>query len=572
MPHPAQHLLLRPTWLLLAALALPAAGPRAQLAYYSFGPGVVDAGDLTGTSVAFLGDVSGDGADDLVIGAPNDEDNGIDSGTVYVVTGGSPSQVVYEIHGAAGDNCGAAVANAGDVDGDGRDDFAVGFPGADTGVFPFVQHDVGRVRVYSGATGALIWTLTGPKQGGRFGSTVAGGRDTDGDGHCEILVGAPSWDVDEPANNGSNEGWAGLYWGDNGTLARAYVSTGAGDRLGSAVALLDSLDGDPRADVAIGSPGDDYLLGGLFLVLDGGRVDVYDGHSSALLFSRQGGFGDELGSSIARAGDTDADGVPEVLVGAPGHSADAGAAYLYEGGAGTLLGSFSGLGLTGGDRFGSAVAPLGDLDRDGHGDFAVGAPYGTGSIFSGYARIFSGATLSQYMFTAYGGTPGELFGSALAIGPGDPNGDGWPDLLAGRPYASTYGSAAGAASAFLFVQQQQNLGFQGPGSVGLSVVGTALSSGGQADLHVQGMKPLAPCWLVASPLLLKAPFKGGVLVPDPSVGALFAFVAGPTGLLYLPGLAGGGGPLDVAIQVIAKDAAQAKGYALSNAVNLHFLP
>jgi hypothetical protein len=562
---------LHPRLALLGVLSLLAAPLAAQAYVLGFGEQVADAGDLTGRAVAYLGDVNGDGDVELLVGAPNDEDGGVDSGTAYVVSTGYPQQILFEIHGAAGDNCGTAEANAGDLDGDGVNDFLVGFPGADVAVFPpFVyDEDAGKVRAYSGATGVVLLTLNGPQEGARFGEAVAGNKNAGSVGTPDILVGAPSWDVDEPGNPASNEGWAGLYRGDTGLLVQTYVGTGAGDTLGAAVALVEDLNSDNRDDVAIGSPGDNYLLGGLFLVVDGGRVDVYGGSSSLKLFTEQGSENTRLGTAIAPGGDTDADGVQELLVGAPGEE---GFAYLYEGGAGSFVASFTGLGQTAADAFGSAVAPVGDVNRDGHDDFAVGAPVDTGSTSSGYVRVYSGATLQPYLNTVFGAEGGELLGSAIAQGPGDVNGDAWPDVLVGRPYSNFEGTDSGFVAAFELVHHQPSLGFQGPGLGAIYMVGTELYSGGKADLGGLNMPSNAPCWLVASAFTDFLPFKGGILVPDVAAGALFAFQADVGGNVYVPNVPGGGGPFIVYVQMIVKDAAQAQGWALTNALAIEFLP
>lgn len=564
-----------PRAVLLGALSLLAAPLAAQNYILGFGEQVADAGDLTGRAVAYLGDINGDADVELLIGAPHDEDGGVDAGTAYVVSTGYPLQILYEIHGVAGDNCGAAVANAGDLDGDGVNDFLVGFPGADLPVFPPIVYDedAGRVRGYSGATGALLFTLSGPQEGARFGEALSANRDCNGDGVGEILVGAPSWDVDEPANPGSNEGWAGLYDGDSRSLLRTYVGTGAGDTLGAGLALVGDVSGDGRSDVAIGSPGDDYVLGGPFpvFIVDGGRVDLYNGWSASLWSTKSGGMNDRLGSAIAPAGDTDADGKLEFLVGAPGDGG-AGSAFLYEGWQGTLLGSFAGLGLTAADAFGSAVAPVGDVNRDGHDDFAVGAPASTLSPSSGYVRVFSGATLQPYLDTVFGAEAGELLGSAIAHGPGDVNGDGWPDVLVGRPCSDFEGTDSGFVAAFGLVHHQPDLGFQGPGLGAIYMVGTELYTGGKADLGGLNLPGHAPCWLVASASTEFLPFKGGILVPRISTGALFAFQADAGGNLYVPNVPGGGGPFIVYAQMIVQDPAQAQGYALTNALAIEFLP
>ena len=83
----------------LLAAGLLAAGASAQYqTIKAFGENIASAGDHTGMSVAILGDCDGDGIDDWIVGAPNDGDGGVDSGTAYVLTGGYYSNVLFEIH------------------------------------------------------------------------------------------------------------------------------------------------------------------------------------------------------------------------------------------------------------------------------------------------------------------------------------------------------------------------------------------------------------------------------------------------------------------------------------------
>ncbi|MFQ5694327.1 MAG: integrin alpha, partial [Nitrospinota bacterium] len=105
---------------------------------------------------------------------------------------------------------------------------------------------------------------------------------------------------------------------------------------------------------------------------------------------------DELGSSVAAAGDVDGDGFADVIVGAPlanpGLHADAGSAFVFSGASGKRLLRLDG--LLSGDALGSSVAGAGDVDGDGFADLIVGAPLAdpNGNADSGSAFVFSGAT------------------------------------------------------------------------------------------------------------------------------------------------------------------------------------
>ena len=538
----------------------------------ALGENIADAGDLTGYSVCILDDLDGDGIDDWIVGAPNDEDGGTDSGTAYVVTGGYYSNIIWEIHGSTGDNLGTVVASAGDVDKDGKGDFIVSAPGDDN-ILP-LQFDVGRVRVYSGATGTVLFSFSGPKAGARLGDAAAGGKDVNGDGFPDILVGAPSWDVDLSVSSTSNEGYAAVYNGKSGALLKSFTGTGAGDTLGYAVSLVGDLNGDNRCDYAIGSPGDDFILGGPFplIVINGGRAEVYSGSNHALLFSKSGGMGDQLGSAIGAAGDTDGDGIAEMLVGEPHDAADLGAAHLYEGAAGTFLHTFVGLGYGMPEYFGTSVAPVGDINKDGHDDIAIGAPMTDSSVYGGYTNVYSGATYDLLVPTLNGSYPGECAGLALSPTTGDLNGDGWVDLLTSWPYNDGEGSASGIAIGYHFLTFQPNLGFEGPGISYFEMYGTELFSGGQGDMRLTYAAGNSQAWLMVSIFQAFSAFKGGILVPNAANSLLIPFVTDPIGKVVIPGIPGGGGYLIVYSQFLIKNAAYPQGWGLSNALAVELLP
>jgi len=557
---------------LLAAGAL-ASPAGAQNVIKAFGEQWADGGDVTGYSVSILDDVDGDGIDDWIVGAPHDEDNGVDSGTAYVLTGGYYTNVLFEIHGGAGDNLGTRVASAGDVNKDGKDDFIVTAPGTDN-LFPFFQQDVGRVRVYSGATGTVLWTFAGPKTGCRLGESVAGGDDINGDGYPDILAGAPSWDEDVSVSQTTNEGYAALYSGKTGALVTSYTGTGAGDTLGAAVAMVGEINNAHGGEYAIGTPGDDYISGGPFplLITNGGRVDVYAGITLSLLYTKQGGMGDLLGSAISSAGDTDDDFFDEVLIGSPGDNNGQGSVKLWKGTTGQLVHTFTGLQFTTDEGFGSALAPLGDVNKDGHDDFAIGAPMSTVSLYGGYTLVFSGADFSQYLNTLNASYGGDLAGFALSPRAGDLNGDGWKDLLTAWPYNDSEGADSGLAVGYSFLHFQPDLGFQGPGTATLQMYGTKLFSGGQADIRLTAAAPNSPCWLLASIFQLFSGFKGGILVPATSPAVLVPLTTDATGSFTLPGVPGGNGFLIIYAQVLVKNAGYPQGWGLSNALAIELMP
>jgi hypothetical protein len=102
---------------------------------------------------------------------------------------------------AAGDSLGYSVSGAGDVNNDGYDDLIVGAPRSDVG-----GTDAGQAYVYSGQTGAILWTFTGEASGDEFGYSVSAAGDVNNDGYDDVIVGAPHKEA-----AGGNAGRAYVY-------------------------------------------------------------------------------------------------------------------------------------------------------------------------------------------------------------------------------------------------------------------------------------------------------------------------------------------------------------------------
>src|ERR1044071_9839265 len=159
------------------------------------------------------------------------------------------SLIIHVAGGAAEEQLGFAVATVPDVDGDGRPDFATSSP---TGANSF-----GIVRVYSGATGTLLWSAQGPAAGSQFGACVAGLGDVDGDGRGDIAVGAYFADFAGALGAGSVR----IYSGATGALIRQHRGDAPDNHMGWSVADAGDVDGDGVDDV-IGGAVDDNTAGG----------------------------------------------------------------------------------------------------------------------------------------------------------------------------------------------------------------------------------------------------------------------------------------------------------------------
>ncbi len=543
---------------LLLALA-PAAG--AQYIQWTFGDDFSTPGDLVGQSVALLHDAAGVGHHGVVVGAPGDTD-GLYGGSAWVLRGDGSAAVLHNHHGVLGSELGYAVAAVGDVNGDGREDYATGEPGSD-----LAFTNAGGFIVWSGATGTFLYERSGPKAGARLGEVLAPAGDVNGDGFDDFLAGAPSWDGPLGVLN-PDRGYVALYNGKTGAILKTWTGANNGDRLGAALAKLPDLNGDGFAEFALGEPG--LEAGSPFSIVDAGGCRVYSGKTQNLLLEVTGtGGSEELGSSVSALGDSDGDGKLEFAVGSPGWSAGKGRVTVYEGKTAAVVTTLTGIDLSTADHFGAAVGPAGDVNKDGHDDLIV-LSHQLHPTASSYGQVRSGADWSLYGFT-FPGLPGSGLGTSLASG-FDISGDGWPDAVAGLPNHSL-GADAGFVRGYDFVIHQGDVGVPAFGLATLDIYGTKLFPGGQADLLITGAPANKPVYLLASLAQNPVPFKGGTLVPDLSPGLTLILMADASGRVFIPGLPGGAPAITfIYVQAAMKEISAPQGWWLTNAVMMSFYP
>ncbi|MES2638204.1 MAG: integrin alpha [Myxococcota bacterium] len=355
-----------------------------------------------GDGLAGLGDVDGDGLGDFLIGSPHRDEY---TGAAHLVLG-SPSMGSRSLADAdatflgAGryDNGGAAVAAAGDVDGDGLADMLVGAWAADDGGAGAgaAYLILGASTVASATLGTVGATYGGVAAVDTAGAAVAGAGDVDGDGHPDLLVGAPLSDaLAEDAGvvylvlGSASPGSLGLEAAD-AVFEGAYSRGEAG----AALAGVGDSNADGYADFLVGAP--EYSMGGrAYLVHGSASPASVPLAASAAVFSTPYTSGD-AGWSVAGAGDTDGDGHDDLLVGDTGYwSRDEGAAWLVSGAAavGALTLGTGDTSLTGehvGDGAGS-VSGGEDFNGDGYPDLFVGAyANDAGANLSGAAYVVLG--------------------------------------------------------------------------------------------------------------------------------------------------------------------------------------
>ncbi len=414
-----------------ASVALIAALAPAQQNLYV--QAADSSGENLGWSVAGGSDVDGDGHADWLLGAYTDSATAPEQGSVRVVSGFTGAEL-YTVWGDGKDELGHAVAFLGDVDGDGRADFVAGAPQRNLGGYP-----TGYVRVFSGATGAELWTHVGPSPYCDYGTAVCGMRDIDGDGRPEVAVGARRAGT---ALNLHRSGAVYVYSGATGALLHNWFGTNEEQALGWSVTDAGDVDGDGCDEIAFGVVGWDEPG-----KPDCGAIQIHSVCTGALLRRIPGlGAHEALGWSLSGGADLDGDGRNDLVAGAPLGTFDgitlSGGVRAYSGATGAVLQSWGG-GVANSSS-GDACAVVGDADGDGVADVAVGSPgQPAGSTCGGRADVYSGAT-GILLLSVCGAEPEDGLGRSLA-GAGDVNGDGFADWIVGAPRADDFTSNAGAA-------------------------------------------------------------------------------------------------------------------------------
>jgi hypothetical protein len=341
-----------------------------------------EAGDLFGSALCGAGDYDSDGWDDLLVGAPGHFGG---HGWAGVLSGQTGAVLFWSMGMASGDEFGKAVALVGNADFVAGADFAVSSPSESTDGF---VHN-GRVRVFSGGTGDLVYAFSGTwtdasNQG--FGLSLAGGLDWNDDGLDDVLVGSPYFGY----SGNPSCGMAQVLCSSPTPFIGKACHGPAYDRFGWSVAVIGDQNGDGKSEFAVGSPWSDANG------TDSGKVDVFGPHSpSGPILTVAGMQGSNFGFSVAGMPDVDADGKPDLVVGAPQYFLFSvgrlGAIQVYSAVDGDLIHTAFGKQVEG--MFGSSVTGVGDLNDDGFGDFAAGEPYYDGiATNSGLVRVFLGHT------------------------------------------------------------------------------------------------------------------------------------------------------------------------------------
>jgi len=435
-------------------------------------------------------DVCGDWVD-------NDCDGTVSEGCPF--EGDEPATAADVVLEGVSWQTGTDIDGAGDVNADGYDDLIIGARNSSY----LVYGPIPRGTTSMAGAQALLYGIG-------F-SDVAGAGDLNLDGYDDLLFGYTVQD--------SNTGTAVVLLGPvSGTIHLDPAESGQflygedeGDLAGFSASAAGDFNGDGLPDIIVGAIGESTTgrdAGAAYVVM--GPVTEAATLASGSLVLLGEAVDDSAGYDVAAAGDTDGDGLDDVLVGADLESSIGewgGAAYLVLGSEDFVAGQISNLSNADGKLvaegpddwyfLGHSVAGGGDVDADGYDDIVVGAP-----AFStpGKAHVFYGPIAGTIPADEADGsledeTPGGFLGTSVAMA-GDVDGDGRSEILVGAPYEAT-GYSSGGATYLLFgpvsgahTQETAHASWVGTYNgecVGDSVAGVGdLDADGAADIAFTG--------------------------------------------------------------------------------------
>jgi len=338
-------------------------------------------------------DLNNDGVSDILVGAPKASQVNLPNAGRVEARSGVSGALIFSINGLnSGEEFGSSIAAIGDVNFDGRDDFAVGAPYAPAGVI----NDVGRVTIHSGLNGSILHSIAGSGSSDRFGYDLACAGDVTGDGRDDLIA-------------GSLYGGVKVISGASGAVVNT-LGANSPDIYGCSVDSIADLNGDGVRDFVIGATEADFFNPGT------GYVDVVSGTSGFSLFTVSGqSTGDRFGYEVAAIGDWDGDGMEDFAAAAlPSSPTNNSYVQVISGANQAVLLELHGASAS--EDFGESIASLGDTTGDGRLELAVGAPNANmNGAASGHVQVYSSDFAACGEISHYCQTSPNSFGTGALI-------------------------------------------------------------------------------------------------------------------------------------------------------------
>jgi len=320
------------------------------------------------TSIAGPGDLNLDGTPDVVVGAtPSPQWR---RGNAFPFSGASGAILSFSPGMAPTNGFGIAVAAAGDINSDGRPDFAIGANSHSSGGL-----NAGAVFIMSvppvGVVNLVLRSSIATNPGDLFGSVLASVGDLDGDGFSDLAVSAPT------TLNGAATGYVEVLSGATGAVVHHLNALGAGDGYGLGLGAIGDIDGDTVGDIGVGAPLGTYAI-------------CYSGATGAQIRQHNDAQATQFGFAVEGVGDLNGDARSDYAIARPGPSFTPGTVDICSGADGsiffTLVAQLSTI-----DQFGASLAGGSDLNGDGKLDIVVGEPksFLSPSSVLGHAHVIS---------------------------------------------------------------------------------------------------------------------------------------------------------------------------------------
>ncbi len=392
-------------------------------------------GDGLGRLLRLPGDVNSDGVNDIFIVNFDASTNGhIENGFVRALNGAN-GNVLWQRDGTSDyEWYGFRNDMMEDINGDGVGDFLIASPEASSNGLSANGY-VAAIDVVDGST---IWRVDGALTGDRVGYGFLYARHMDGNGYRDVVVSNSIADTNGLFHNG----YVMVLSGNDGSQMWRVDGANNNRQLGQGLHGINDLDGDGFKDLVVTDP-----IGSTGVFFENGAVSAFGGASGTSLWENSGAnFLQRYGAAVEFSHDISGDGIDDLLLGSPDDSINGltnnGSVQAVDGETGAVLWTRSG--TVTGDRFGTSLKIVGDVNNDGYADVLTSTPKASvgGKNENGSVAMISSAS-GTIIWRREGASSGHQLGFNVALPDDeirrDMNGDGVADVILGTPFADVGG-------------------------------------------------------------------------------------------------------------------------------------